>query len=170
MRVAHAMIIIMAPALFVTSAAGRKLEIWSFDRLFKEAEVIVIASAKGTAKSEDTPANEQFKTSLIGQRTTFAIIKTLKGEAGDGPLTVTHFKLKDGVQFNNGPLLVTFRTKGPVIEGGQATRFKAVLSTPQYLLFLKRSDGGRFEPVSGQIDPALSIKEIYEPLPAEADE
>ena len=163
-------IFLLVSMLLVTSAAARQIENWSYDRLFKEADVIVIASAKGTVQSEDKASDERWKASLIGQRTTFSVIHTLKGQLANGPLTVVHFKLKDGVVSQNGPLLVNFRTKGPKIEGGGAVKYEAVLSTPQYLLFLKRSEGGRFEPVSGQMDPALSVKEIYEPLPAVMDE
>lgn len=169
MRIRYGLITLVV-ALFVASAAARQIENWSYDRLFKEADVIVIASAQGTVQSEDKASDERWKASLIGQHTTFSVVQTLKGQLDDGPLTVLHFKLKDGVATQNGPLLVAFRTKGPTIEGGGSVKYKAILSTPQYLLFLKRSDGGRLEPVSGQIDPALSVKEIYAPLPAVMDE
>lgn len=163
-------LITLVLSLFVASAAARQIEAWSYDRLFKEADLIVIASAQGTVPSEDQAPDERWGPSLIGQHTTFAVLQTLKGQVNDGPLTVLHFKLKDGVVTQGGPLLVAFRTRGPTIEGGGSVKYKAILSTPQYLLFLKRSEGGRFEPVSGQIDPALSVKEIYAPLPAVMDE
>jgi hypothetical protein len=70
----------------------------------------------------------------------------------------------------DGPLLVAFRTKGIKIEGCGTVKYDTVLSTPQYLLFLKRSAGGRLEPLSGQMDPLFSVKEIYSPLPAVMDE
>ena len=38
----------------------------------------------------------------------------------------------------------------------------AVLPTPEYLLFLKRLKDGRYEPVSGRIDPAPSVREVSE--------
>ncbi len=121
--------------------------------MFKEADVIVIASAQGTVQSEDKASDERWKANLIGQHTTFLVIKAMKGQLDDGPLTVLHFKLKDGVATQNGPLLVSFRTKGPTVEGGGEVKYKAMLSTPQYLLFLKRSDGGRFRPFRGSSTP-----------------
>ena len=45
----------------------------------------------------------------------------------------------------------------------------AALGIPEDLLFLKDADNGRFEPVSGEIDPRLSVKEIYSPLPGVID-
>ena len=78
---------------------------------------------------------------------------------------VLHFKVKPNLAMQDGPLLVSFRTKGPRIEGGGNVKYVAQLSTPQYLLFLKTADKDRFSPVSGQTDPKLSVKEIYAPLP-----
>ncbi len=81
-----------------------------------------------------------------------------------------HFKPKDGVANQNGPLLIAFRTKGITINGDGSVKFEVGLGTPDYLLFLKADGKGRFEPLSGQIDPRLSVKEIYEPLPAVMDQ
>ena len=169
MRTAILMTLLL-PALFVGSAAGRQIEDWSYDRLFKEADLVVIASAQETADSDDPAPDDRWKTRLVGQRTTFSVITTLKGQHEDSEMTVQHFRLRDGVVTNDGPLLVAFRTKGLTINGGGSVKYIAALSTPQYLLFLKRSEGGRLEPVSGQLDPKLSVKEIYEPLPVVMDE
>ena len=168
MRIRYGVIVLFF-ALFVAAATARQIENWPYERLFKEADLVVIASAQGTVASDDKASDERWKASLIGQHTTFSVINTLKGQVDNGPITVLHFKLRDGVMTQNGPLLVNFRTKGPTIEGGGSVKYKAVLSTPQYLLFLKRTHGGRFEAVSGQIDPVLSVKEIYAPLPAVMD-
>jgi hypothetical protein len=151
-------------------AAGRQIEQWSYERLFKEADVVVIARSEGTAASEDQPAVSPFAAGLTGQRTTFRIESALKGQVEGKQIVVVHFKRKDNVLFANGPLLVGFRTEGPVIEGGGARKYQAKLSRPQYLLFLRKAEGGRFEPVSGQIDPRMSVKEIYDPLPEVIDE
>jgi hypothetical protein len=78
-------------AFFVASATARQTAIWSYDRLCKEADVIVIASAQGTAASDDQPPDGRWKAALVGQRTTFSVISTLKGHVDDGPITVVHF-------------------------------------------------------------------------------
>jgi hypothetical protein len=41
------------------------------------------------------------------------------------------------------------------------TTFKAGLGPPEYMLFLRLRKDGRYEPVSGEIDPALSIRELH---------
>lgn len=166
----HHRFTVLAFAFFVASATARQIASWSYDRLFKEADVIVIASAQGTTASDDLPPDGRWKSALVGQRTTFSVINTLKGHVDDGPITVVHFKLKDGVATEDGPLLVAFRTEEIKIEGCGKVKYDTTLSTPQYLLFLKRSASRRLEPLSGQIDALLSVKEIYSPLPAVMDE
>ena len=120
MRIWYGVAVLMA--LFVASATARQIENWPYERLFKEADVIVIASAQGTVESDDKAADERWKASLIGQHTSFAVINTLKGQVDNGPIKVLHFKLKAGVLTQDGPLLVAFRTKGPKIEGGGAVK------------------------------------------------
>jgi len=154
--------------VITTSAAARQIESWPYERLFKEADLIVIASAEETTTTEDRASGVRLKDVLIGQNTTFKVISVLKGKTGDGPLTILHFKVKDGIQNMNG--LVAFRTKPVVVSGGKRLTYEASLGTPQYLLFLKVSEKGRFEPLSGQTDPRLSVREIYAPLPEVMDE
>jgi hypothetical protein len=151
------------------AAVGRQIEQWSYERLFREADVVVIARSEGTAASDDRPAESKWANSLTGQRTTFRIDSALKGQVEGDQIVVVHFKKKENVLFENGPLLVAFRTEGSVIEGGGMRKYLLKLSRPEYLLFLKKAEGGRFEPVSGQIDPRLSVKEIYDPLPEVID-
>jgi len=165
------MTVLGATLTLTAFASARQIENWSYERLFKEADLVVIATAKATAETNDSPPDVRWKSDLVGQQTTFAVDAVLKGKApATSTLTVLHFKLKPGVLTQDGPLLVAFRTKGPTIEGGGAKKYKVLLGTPQYLLFLKAADKGRFVPVSGQADSALSVKEIYPPLPEVMDE
>jgi len=154
---------------FVASASARGIETWSYDRLFKEADLIVIASAQATVETDDHAKDDRWKQSLVGEKTTFMVQSVLKGHAKGGSVAVIHFKFRDGVLSQNGPLLVHFRTNGIVIHGNGSIKFEAMLGPPQYLLFLKAADNGCFEPVSGQIDPILSVKEIYSPLTSAID-
>jgi hypothetical protein len=43
------------------------------------------------------------------------------------------------------------------------TAFKAELGRPEYMLFLRLRKDGRFEPVSGEVDPVLSVRELHPP-------
>jgi hypothetical protein len=74
---------------------------------------------------------------------------------------------KKGHRIENGPLLVTFRTKGIHLELAGAP---ISLGAPEYLLFLKLRKDGRYEPVSGRVDPEFSVRELYTPLPSLLDD
>jgi hypothetical protein len=97
-------------------------------------------------------------------------LQVLKGKVEGNQIKVLHFKfgkLKKSVDTNspldagivNGPQLVSFRTKPETVTVGNDRR---VLPQPEYLLFLIKGQDGRYEPISGRIDPVLSVKEIYE--------
>ena len=166
MRTAPYIVLLVALA---TTAAARQVEVWSYERLFKEAEVVVIASAQRTVDTGGKPADAKQGKGLLAQETTFVVHSTLKGAVAEGPLTLRHFKKDNRLLWQNGPLLVTFRTKEMKLEGTGARKFSVVLPPPQYLLFLKAAGDGRYVPVSGQYDSALSVKELNAPLPADED-
>jgi hypothetical protein len=151
----------------VTPASGRLIESWPYKKLFKEADLVVIATAKGT---EDTAERLKkaggWDVELVGRNTTFKVEAVLKGKVGGDTFKVLHYRLPEGVLVQNGPLLVSFRTKPIMIVGkidGEAA--KVGLGRPQYMLFLKARKDGRYEPVSGQIDPELSVREVGAPFP-----
>jgi hypothetical protein len=146
---------ILAPML-----PARGLEDWPYDRLFKEADLVVIAKAKSSESCDDKTTDNIWKAEFLGVNTAFSIKTILKGKCDEDKLSVLHFKLKDGVQIVNGPVLVSFRMKGTELTLKEA---KVYLAPPEYMLFLKATKDGRFEPVSGRIDPALSVKEVHSP-------
>ena len=94
-----------------------------------------------TETGEETPS--PWKVEFLGVTTTFEVSHVLEGKT----LKVLHFRLKGDVRVKNGPDLVDFRTKGFNIR---TKTMKAGVGPPEYLLFLKRRDDGRYEPVSGK--------------------
>ncbi len=106
-----------------------------------------------------------WKVKLIGQETTATVVAILKGNAkGEKKIKLLHYRLPEGVLTKNGPLLVTFRNESLSLRGTiNGTAFKAALGRPEYMLFLRARADGRFEPVSGHIDPALSVREVHSP-------
>jgi hypothetical protein len=141
-------------------ASARQIENWPYDRLFKEADLVVIASAK-EVKAGDEPAPEVFGGAASTRVAMLEVNATLKGEAKGGRVEVLHYKLKDGVMSSNGPMLVTFRTTEIRID---TQSLKAVIGPPEYLVFLKAEKDGRYVPVSGHYDARLSVREVYQPL------
>jgi hypothetical protein len=142
--------------------AARALENWPYDRLFKEADLVVIAEAVSVADAGETTTDNLWKQEFVGVVTTFGVRAQLKGKLEGEKLEVLHFRLPKDVRIQDGPCLVSFRLRGIPVNTEAA---KMNLGKPEYLLFLKKGKGGRYEPVSGRTDPALSVREMFHPLP-----
>ena len=147
--------------VFVPLGISREVDTWEYDRLFKEADLVVIAEATSVSDTPDHPTDEFLRKHVLGQDTKFKVEYALKGKASGNQITVLHYQLKNGITgILNGPMLVTFRTK-PVevkVKGEDARKIQ-----PSYLLFLKLRKDGRYEPVSGETDPRDSVREINFP-------
>jgi hypothetical protein len=153
--------------LLSSDTHGRIVEDWPYERLMKESDLVVLAKAVKTRAADDHFVNSLWPLEFVGQDTTFDVQLVMKGDLRDlpaGRLVVLHFKFgkpNEGVSpeeasiIINGPMLVTFRTEYvPIVKGN---RWK-----PQYMLFLRRLKDGRCEAVSGRIDPAFSVREVFE--------
>jgi hypothetical protein len=145
-------------------AFARRIESWPYERLFKEADLVVIAQATATESSQDKTTDNPWKAEFLGLNNTFQVKAVLKGKPAEGTINVLHFRLKDGLRLEDGPLFVTFRQKGIRLELKDRT---VKLGVSEYLLFLKTGKDGRYEPVSGRVDPELSVREVHGALPSE---
>jgi hypothetical protein len=165
-------LVLVAAAAAAAPAWARPLEGWSYERLFKEADVVVLARPESVADVDVKPKDARMREGFLGRVTTFSVVNAIKGEVKGKTIDVLHFRMKEGLASADGPLLIQFRTKPVRIEGKSggdgkraATAFAMELAPPDYLLFLKRGENGRLEPVSGQYDPALSVREVSPPMP-----
>jgi len=139
---------------------ARPVPMWSYEELFKQSDLVVIAQPTNSVEVADRM--QKWQSEFIGINTTFKIDHVVKGNLESTDLTMLHYRMKPGQLMPNGPCLVSFRMQsllytvenGPKVEGsGPAT----------YLLFLKKLDDGRYEAVTGQIDPVFSVKELTAP-------
>jgi hypothetical protein len=150
--------------LFPLAGRGRLLEFWPYDKLMKSSDLVVIARAVKTEDCADRYMAHSWAHEFAGQDTVCDVVHTLKGKTDRKQIKVLHFKwgdLKKDVDpksvdafIIDGPLFVAFRTK----------------NGPDYLLFLRALKDGRYEPVSGKIDPQLSVRVLTDPdreLPVE---
>jgi hypothetical protein len=130
--------------------------------------LVVVATALATADSGETRKFEGMM-DYTGVNTKLRVEAFLKGKIEARTITVRHFRRpKDESATKNAPPLVVFRLEPLEIEvsalGPSRVALKGSLPLPQYLLFLKRLQDGRYEPVSGQDAPDESIRELYKPL------
>ncbi len=146
---------ILAVVAFPVVAGGRVLEDWPYEKLLRQADVVVIGKAVSSVDS-----GEKSKEGFLGVNTTFDVKGVFKGKVDGKQVKLLHYRIKGGnMQRPNGPLLVTFRTTGLVITSKKGD--KTMLSPPEYLLFLKSKKDGRYEVVSGQYDPRLSVRQMF---------
>jgi hypothetical protein len=163
----------IASLLLSTSASARQTEAWPYERLFQEADVVVIAVAiKSIPKAQSWPG-PKFNAQLFrGVVTQFRVVSTAKGPPTK-TIQLLHYKYADSTTpINDGPGLVTFLS-GPIsIDVHQyhdaepqlpvLTQKRLSRSTaPEYLLFLKKGQDGFFEAVSGQLDPNFSVRALF---------
>jgi hypothetical protein len=144
--------------LLVPSIFGRGVESWPYERLFKEAELVVIANATASADAGEKVKHKDWNTEFIGVNTTFEVRHVIKGKLEGKELKLFHLRAPEGVKIQNGPGFVSFRLKEVWIKGPYG---KMGTGKPAYLLFLKKSKEGRWQAVSGQIDPNGSVREMY---------
>jgi hypothetical protein len=156
-------------AVFLATTAGeaaaRQLEDWPYLKLHKHADVVAVTTFHSTVEAGKTISEKPPRNYLLGMLTTLKVLHVVKGDIKEKELVVVHYRLdrkKRPELPGNGPLLIYFRGKNVTLsyEGGFATIDKV------YLVFLKKRNDGRFECVSGQIDPRLSVRSI---LPGIAD-
>lgn len=161
LRILSASIICLGAA---TSSHARLIEDWSYDRLLNTADVVVIATVIGNKEWTEPIELPLFADALEGRLATFKVEAALKGKNPGDKIELIHCRLKEDVSVENGPLLAEFRQKGRLlhIEAVDGVRGKRTEqeATPQYILFLKARTDGRFEPVAGQVDSSLSVRQV----------
>ena len=158
----------------VSLVSARKVEDWSYERLFKEADLVMIGSVQGWGPAKvEWPEKVFDKVRFKGKKTAFHPRSVLKGEEAFPCTWVLHFSYKKGATpYDDGPSLVTFLKKPLLIEVKPREKEEAndlkpkragnrAVSPPEYLLFLKQRKDGMYEPVSGQLDAALSVRAIF---------
>ena len=165
--------ILAGSLLCATTGAARQTEAWSYNRLFQQADVVVIASAGNTLPTKQKWAEPLFDPQQFrGVITHFRVASTLKGSPSQS-IKIFHYAYANSqAPINDGPTLVSF-ISGPVSldmkplqQGITETKFLAKKretrsNGPEYLLFLKKRQDGSFVAVSGQIDPSFSVRAIF---------
>lgn len=141
---------VLCITLLGQNSDSRLAEGWPYDRLSRESKLIVIAVPYKQEKIDETAMlpNIYPEIEVKGILTTFVVLRVLKGNLDNKTFVLHHFYLENPpqVSLKNGPMLASF-------DLGKKHA---------YLMFLKKEPEGRFVAMSGQTDPANSIKGIGE--------
>ena len=146
-----------------TTVNADAVRLWTYERLFRESNLVVIGEAEKSQASKDTfPDKNPWGVRIEGIVTVFKVKLILKGSESAQEIRLLHFK--GGVLWiSNTPTFVKFAT-GPV---ELSSKTGGLRQKPNYLLFLKKMGDGRYEPITGQTDPAFSVQEMFFPALSE---
>jgi len=143
-------IITITLLIFITTCLShaRPFTLWSYQDLYDKADLVIIAKPISTQDTtEKTTLPDIPDVHVVGLFTEFKISVVMKGDKSMKKATLHHYRLADTKEeVINGPTLISFDPK-------QRT---------QSLMFLRLEKDGRYSPVSGQIDPDISILTIAE--------
>jgi len=132
-------ILVLATVLL---AQAREMKTWSYQELYDQADLVVIArnlSTQDTTEKAVLP-NISPDVPVVGLSSDFDVRVVMKGDKGLKKLVLHHYRLAN--------------PEAGLIDGPQLASFDAKQSA-RFLLFLHRESDGRYSPVSGQTDPAL---------------
>jgi hypothetical protein len=129
-------------------------EYWPYDRLTKEADLIVIAtpnSVRDTSERTMVPNIGELSTNnvyspipAIGVETGFEVLSALKGEARTNTFVFHHLRQVVSRPSRGAAGLVAFDPK----------------EKKRFLMFLKRESDGRYASLTGQTDPDGGVKDL----------
>jgi len=169
LRLIGLVVLLLATVSF--SSTARIIDAWPYDRLVAESDFVAIVEP-----IENRPASDAFPdysyghsaSDFVATNTRFRVATVFKGKFAGVAATVLHFGYSANVPTVNGASFVRFAIgplqyeKRAVREGKQIGGVTAFLQQPMWLAFLKQREDGRFEPVTGHYDAAMSFRELHE--------
>jgi hypothetical protein len=152
------------------SSTARIIDAWPYDKLVAESDVVAIVEP-----IENRPASDAFPDysyghsagDFVATNTQFRVATVFKGDLAAAEATVLHFGYSANVPTVNGAHFVRFAIgplqyeKRALREGKPTGGVTAFLQQPMWLAFLKQRKDGRFEPVTGHYDAAMSFRELH---------
>jgi len=147
----------------ISNLDARQIDLWPYDRLEKEADLIVIGIPDNSLDTGEIVHGSLWQKDFLGVNTTLKVRGVLKGRFRNPDIMVFHLRKPETMILENGPYLATFNLQPieQILPGG-----KRQMAKREYLLFLKKRKDGRYEPVSGPLDSAHAIREMNLPVSA----
>ena len=146
---------------------------WTYSKLAAESDLIVVAKAVSISEIEwDGAFDGEFDGKLVKCFSNkMRVLSTLKGRTGDEIEVVTIEWRSDVIVLTNFdfseirtslllPSLVRVEVDGAVVGYGESHSMKTYKIEPEYLLYLRRLNGERYVPVTGQRYSGLSARTL----------
>lgn len=143
------LLLCLALVALCVSVSARFVRPWSNAELMEASDLVVIAQPIFTKVLDETnslgyPSNKTFRSRFRGVETTFKVLDVMKGMPGGDRIVLHYYReeLKWGSP-PNGPIFISFKAG----------------MTNRYLLYLVKDGPNRYAPVTGQVDPWLSVSQ-----------
>jgi len=166
-------VMLIGTLLLSSTADARRIEHWPYKRLFGQSDIVVIARAINSVPNERPWKEPLFDPgSFSGVITQFRVISTIKGSPSQ-TIGLLHYQYTtSNTPMNDGPNLLSFYSSPvstnvqtvPARESEQKNlteKRQTSGNIPEYLLFLRKNEDGTYEAVSGQVDPAFSVRALF---------
>jgi len=127
-----------------SSAMARPVKIWSFKELTEKADLVIVGTALSSADAKNHSYADTKSETWVAVDTVFTVHSIVKGELKAEALAMRHYrhyKREAEITTANGARFVEFDPK----------------LKHRYLIFLKRTGDGSYEPLTGQYDPVDSF-------------
>jgi hypothetical protein len=123
---------------------------WTAQDLFNKADSVIICTASTPVPVDNT--DEFFPDYLQQLESTLQVSAVFKGDPNLKVAQLVHFEYRQDVRNTpgNGPTFIVLGTEARSSKGGPPQK-------PQYLVFVRLRKDGRFEPVTGNVDPNPSV-------------
>lgn len=150
-QLAGSLTLLVGLVFFTSHVFARGNRAWTYQELYDEADLVVMCTALPPARTENT---DKFKPAFLQQlESVLEVHAMLKASMYRKRIKLVHFEYREDIEFGlgNGPGFVALETKRSPGKAGKK---------PLYLLFLRSRTDGRYEPVSGNMDPEESVMQL----------
>ena len=153
--------------LTANTSDARPIRNWTYNDLLKESDLVVIANVTDTKvvpTTDDVSVNGLARLGRDFQQleTVFLVRVIVKGEHKQERLHLVHFGIGPKTEsMPNGPMLIEFSKSDRI---ARTLTGKERVYGRDYLLFLKIRNDGKYDPVTGQVDSVLSVRELGDPM------
>ena len=129
--------------LIAVSAFTRGVASWPEAKMQEASDLIVVGTVAVVKDLDETNTLGDYTEKFHGVETTFKVSRVLKGSFTNKEVVLHHYRFENDLRRPaNAPEFIRF----------------SPFSTNKYMLYLAKDGANRYAPVTGQIDPAFSVK------------
>ena len=135
--------LVLSGGLMVFNVSARIIRNWTETELQNASDLVVVGTVTNVKDLNETNTLGDFTETFRGVETTFKVSRVLKGTFTNNEVVLHHYRFGNDLERPaNAPDFIRF----------------SPFFTNEYVLYLVHDGTNRYAPVTGQIDPALSVK------------